>query len=212
MQRNILTTQEKRMFDKLSSPAKIQDFLNALRINFEKRGPTLYSPRLVLKKRIAHCFEGALLAAAALWYHGEKPLLLDLTPYEPDEGHVLALYRRNGHWGALSKTNHATLRFRDPVYRTIRELALSYFHEYFLNKTGEKTLHSFTPRPFSLLAFGTSWVTSEEHLWRIHDAINKAPHARFIPKGNARYIRKADPIERKTGAIVEWKKNESEND
>lgn len=86
----------------------------------------------------AHCIEGALLAALALYVRGEKPLLLDLSRQKTDQEHVVALFRKNGYWGALSKTNHAVLRYRDPVYRTVRELALSYFHEYFLVKDGDE--------------------------------------------------------------------------
>jgi hypothetical protein len=204
MQALPLTTQEKRLFEKLSSPAKIQDFLGTLPINFETKGRTLYSPRTVLEKQTAHCFEGALFAAAVLSYHGEPPLLLDLKPYEPDDGHVVTLYKRNGYWGALSKTNHATLRFRDPVYQTIRELALSYFNEYFLIRRGEKTLHSYTPRPFSLKRFGTSWITSSEEPWHIDKALEKAPHVRFFPKSQEKFIRPADMLERKAQDLVDW--------
>ena len=102
------------------------------------------SPRRVLATRTAHCFEGALLAATVLWMQGEIPLLLDLATNAQDIDHVVALYKCNGYWGAISKTNHAVLRFRDPVYKTIRELALSYFHEYYLEATGEKTLISYS--------------------------------------------------------------------
>src|SRR6185369_14947632 len=125
------------------------------------------SVRQVLKKKKAHCIEGALVAAAALWVHGEEPLLLDLfaekDPYD-DDAHVVALYKRNGYWGAISKTNHATIRFRDPVYKTLRELALSYFHEWFMNANGVKTLKSYS-RPLKLKRLGTEWLTSEEDLW-----------------------------------------------
>ena len=99
-----------------------------MRINFEHGGETNHSPIVVLKKRKAHCFEGAVFAAAVLAYHGSKPLLMDFATAYDDEDHTVALFRKNGLWGAISKTNHAVLRYRDPVYRTPRELAMSYFH------------------------------------------------------------------------------------
>ena len=134
-----LTKQELKIFKKLNTPIKIQDFLDKIPMNWEKKGETYFSPRRALEARKMHCLEGAIFAATALWLQGEKPLLLDLKA-KGDDDHVVALYRRNGYWGAISKTNHAALRFRDPVYKTIRELALSYFHEYFLDRDGKKIL------------------------------------------------------------------------
>ncbi|MEK7065905.1 MAG: hypothetical protein AAB938_00970, partial [Patescibacteria group bacterium] len=159
-----LSEKEWGTLKRLSTPHKIQDFLDTLPINFEKSGDTCLSPRAVLREKKAHCIEGALLAATALWIAGKRPLLLDFKTTPEDEDHVVALFKENGYWGALSKTNHAVLRFRDPIYRTVRELALSYFHEYFMVETGKKTLKSFS-RPFSLKRFGTKWITSEKNLW-----------------------------------------------
>src|SRR3989344_6349937 len=113
---------EFKIFKKLNSPSKIQDFLNEIPINFEKKGETCKSPLVVLKSNNAHCIEGAMLASAALWYHGEKPLLLDLKTSNDDEDHVVALFKANNRWGAISKTNHAVLRYRDPIYLSVREL------------------------------------------------------------------------------------------
>lgn len=203
-----LTTNEYRILKRLSSPEKIQDFLDALPINYEKNGDTYFSPRRVLREKKAHCIEGALLAALALWMHGEKPLLLDLTSEPSDFDHVVALYRKNGYWGAVSKTNHAVLRFRDPIYRTLRELALSYFHEYFSNETGRKTLVSYS-RPVDLARFGIGWITSENDLWEIADALDSARHYPLVPKENRRYIRPAHPIERRAGEIIEWHESDS---
>ena len=200
-----LTDSELKIFRKLSTPIKIQDFLDTLSINFEKKGETHMSPRLVLIEKKAHCIEGALLAATALWMHGHEPLLLDLKAHPHDDDHVVAPYKINGLWGAISKTNHATLRFRDPVYRTIRELALSYFHEYFLNKNGKKVLFSYS-KPLNLKHFGHEWITSEEDWWDIDTALNELPHYEIVPLKNKKYIRNADTIERKAGNIVEWKK------
>ena len=191
-------------FKKLSTPAKVQDFLNRLPINFEYTGETLRSPLETLRHREAHCFEGALLAAAIFWYHGAPPLLLDLETAPDDESHVVALFKQNGHWGAVSKTNHAALRFRDPIYKTIRELALSYFNEYFKDN-GKKTLRRYSD-PINLLRFGSNWLTSEKDLWYIDEALNTTPHSHLINKKMVNQLRLADPIEIKAGKLVEWKK------
>lgn len=200
-----LSKKELAVLRKLSTPEKIQDFLDALPINHEKEEDTCLSPRQVLREKKAHCIEGAMLAATALWLHGEEPLLLDLTTLRYDDDHVVALYKRNGYWGALSKTNHAVLRFRDPIYRTIRELALSYFHEYFMVTTGRKTLMSYSV-PFSLKRFGTEWIVSEENVWYIAHALDDIRHFPIVPEKNKRLIRKASLIERKVGGVAEWKK------
>lgn len=193
------------VFKKLSTPGKIQDFLDdRVKINFEKNGDTSRSPLMVLRHHEAHCIEGALLAAAALWYHGEPPLLLDLKTKKGDSDHVVALFKQGAYWGAISKTNHAVLRYRDPIYRTIRELVFSYFHEYFLD-TGVKTLQTYS-RPFSLLPFGDEWLTSAENLWEINNALDVSPHFAIVPKPLAGKLRLAHPIEREAGKIVEWKK------
>ncbi len=199
-----LSEEELSTLRELSSPLKIQDYLDSLPINFEKEGETCMSPRRVLREKKAHCLEGALLAATALWIAGESPLLLDLHTIQTDDDHALALYRRNGYWGAISKTNHATLRFRDPVYKNVRELAASYFHEYFVNETGLKTLRSYSTRPIRLVTFGRKWVTAEEDLWHIAEALDEVPHSDLFPEENRKYLRKADSMERKAGLIIEW--------
>ncbi len=195
--------EEFRLFKKLSTPEKIQDFLDTLPINFED---TCRSPLETLRAGVAQCMEGAMLAGAALWYHGKPPLLLDLKTLDHDESHVVALFKHGGYWGAISKTNHAVLRYRDPVFKTTRELALSYFNEYFTHK-GEKTLLSFT-RPFNLLRYGDSWLTAAEPLDAIVDDIDHAQHIPIVPRKLQRKLRKADSIEISAGKIVEWKRRD----
>ena len=204
-----LSKDELAILKKLSTPHKIQDFLDALPQNHEESGDTCRSPRAVLRDKKAHCIEGALLTATALWLHGKKPLLLDLRTTDEDFDHVVALYKEGDYFGAISKTNHAVLRFRDPIYRTVRELALSYFHEYFLLTNGKKTLRSYS-RPFSLASRGTAWITSEDNLWDIAEALDESPHLKIIPKGHEKYLRPASAIERKAGSIPEWKKGKRE--
>jgi hypothetical protein len=202
-----LTPKEYRLLKKLNTPERIQDYLNGLAINFEKQGETCLSPRRVMAHRKAHCMEGALLAYAALMIAGKKPRLLDLKSARGDDDHVVVLYTEDGHYGAISKTNHATLRFRDPVYRNVRELALSYFHEYFLNKNGKKTLVSYSA-PFSLSRFGTGWITAEQDLWHIPKALDRSRHFPIAPKEVLSRTRPADQIERAAGQMTEWKRND----
>src|SRR3989344_725152 len=183
-----LSPRELRILQKLTTPAKIQDFLDSLPMNHEKKGETHMSPRRVLREKKAHCIEGALLAAAALWLHGEPPLLFDLVSARGDDDHVVALYKRNGHWGAISKTNHATIRFRDPVYQTLRELALSYFHEWWIPKNGKKTLRSYST-PLNLERLGHSWITDEKDLWHLDKEMNSLPHFPIAPAKNMKTLR-----------------------
>lgn len=194
---------------RLAGPAAIQDFLDALPMNWEKRGETHRSPAAALAAKKAHCIEGALIAAAALWVAGEPPLIMDLWADEARDGedHIVALYKRGGYWGAISKTNHASIRFRDPVYRSPRELALSYYHEWFLNTTGEKTLEAYS-KPFNLAVLGAGWVASTEPLWWLDERLNALPHYPLVPKGNARYIRRADRMELKAGRLIEWRSSD----
>src|SRR3989338_10190075 len=193
----------------LATPINIQDFLDALPMNGEKGGNTHHSPARALSARKAHCIEGALLAALALWIAGEPPLLMDLWADEGRDGedHAVALYKRGRYWGAISKTNHASIRFRDPVYRTVRELALSYFHEWFLNTTGEKTLMAYS-RPYYLSRLGSGWVAAKEDLWHLDDILNALPHYQLVPKGNEQYLRCADAMELRAGRLIEWKKSD----
>ena len=200
-----LTPREYGALRRLDTPIKIQNFLDALPMNWEKNGETHLSPRRVLTEGKTHCIEGALLAAAALGLAGDPPLIMNLSARlgRGDVDHVVALYKRHGRFGAVSKTNHAVLRFRDPIYRTPRELALSYFHEWFLLSTGEKTLECYS-KPLDMRRFGTDWITAEKDLWAVADVLAKRKHYFLVPKGNWRYVRAADPMERKAGGFVEW--------
>lgn len=197
---------EFKIFKSLNSPAKIQDFLNSLSVNFEEDGETCHSPLAILQRRKAHCMEGAMLGAAIFWYHGQRPLLLDLKTAEPDMDHVVALFKTRGRWGAVSKTNHAVLRYREPIFKTVRELALSYFHEYFLDD-GRKTLRSYS-RPFGLLAYEDDWLTSGESLWAIPGDLDGSPHLPILQKNQERDLRRADVVEIEAGKLTEWKKGD----
>ncbi len=198
--------EEFTVFKKLHSPRKIQDFVDGLRLNFEKKRETCRSPLMVLRSGEAHCAEGAMLAAAIFWYHGQPPLLLDLKVMKNkgDFDHVVSLFQEGGRWGAISKTNHAVLRYRDPVYKTVRELSLSYFNEYFL-PNGLKTLRSYSAS-FSLLGYGDTWLTSKRNLWDIMNCIDESRHFNIIENGAARRLRLADPIEIQASQLTQWSK------
>ena len=187
---------------RLDSPERIQAFLYDLKQNFEPDGDTCNSIRVVLRSRRAHCIEGAVLAACALWVHGEPPLLLDLQAVH-DFDHVVALFRRRGRWGAISKTNGIALRWRDAVYASVRELAMSYFHEYY-NKRDRKTLRTYS-RPFDLRRMDPKvWATSEDGAWELIDALEASRHYRLISRADARALTRRDPFERRTGAILQY--------
>ena len=193
------------LLKRLKTPQKIQDYLDSIPFNFEKKGDTCMSPRRVMRERKAQCMEGAMFAACALSYYGEMPLLLDLRSIEGDFDHVVALFMRYGHWGAISKTNHGVLRYREPVYKNVRELAMSYFHEYFLH-SGVKTMRSFS-KPFNLAQFNKkNWMTSEEDLWYIPEVLDASSHEKILTPAMIKNLRKAHSVEIQMGKIEEWKR------
>lgn len=201
----ILSPAERRIFQRLATPQKIQDYLDTLPINFELRGETYMSPRRMIRAKTAHCFEGVLFAAAALAYHGEAPLLMDLRTAPSYEDHLIALFRVRGLWGAISKTNHAILRYRDPVYKTPRELAMSYFHEY-VESDGCKSLREYS-RPYDLRRFAPEqWVVAGEELEWLVETLDDSRHFPIAPRKSLRSLRGVSAIEQKAMEIVEWKK------
>jgi len=199
---------EVSVLKKLNSPRKIQDFLDRLKINFEPGGDTCLSPRMVLKERKAHCIEGAMLAAVALRLNGHRPLVVDLASSFHDYDHVIAVYRQNGYWGAISKVNHCGLRYRDPVYKTIRELVMSYFHEY-TDRKGKKTLRSYS-MPVDLSRFDKKgWMTSGKDVWFIPEYLLNVPHKQILSRSQISTLRKWDKFEMKVGSLEEWKSRAS---
>lgn len=201
----MFSKEELKVLKKINTPSKIQDFINSLKINFEENGDTCMSPRQVLRTGKAHCMEGAILAAAILRIHGYKPLIVDLEANKHDYDHAIAVFQRGKYWGAITKTNHAVLRYREPVYRDIRELVMSFFHEYFMNNNGKKTLRKYSD-PVDLSRFDKyGWITSEEEVWYIPDYLTKVKHYKILGWSQLLGLRKADNIEIKAGKIVEEK-------
>ena len=189
---------------RLDTPQKIQTYLHSLRQNFELDGESCRPVREVLRTRRAHCIEGAMLAAAALWVHGEPPLLLDMRA-ERDFDHVVALFRRNGRWGAISKTNGIGLRWRDPVYRSLRELAMSYFHEY-TNRRDHKTLREYSV-PFDLRRMDTAlWVSGTKNCWGVGEKLDELRHFKLVSGRHLKAVSRRDPFERRAASLLQYRK------
>lgn len=201
----VFIKEEKKLFAQLKTPALVQDYLNSIPFNFESDGvDTVKSPLRVLRENNAHCIEGAILGAYILSLHGHPPLLLHLEAKKngavKDWDHVVAPFKKDGLWGALSKTNHAVLRYREPVYKNIRELVMSYFHEYFTDD-GRKTLRRYSA-PLNLTVFEDTWPKETDDLWGIDEELDKIKHFDILPKQAIRNLRLADAIEREAGKIV----------
>jgi hypothetical protein len=196
-----LTRAEVSILSKLKTPEKIQDYISGLKINKERGGDTCLSVRETLRQQHAHCIEGAFVAAAALWLNGEPPLLMDMKA-KGDDDHVITLFRHRGHWGAMSKSNHVWLRWRDPVYRTLRELAMSYFHEY-ISKHNNLSLRSYS-RPFDLRRQDPAlWVTNTDSCWDVAWDLDQSPHYQLISPQQARKLRLHDSLQIRAGKLVE---------
>jgi len=178
---------ERALFKRLEAPLKIQGWLSTVRYDPE---PGTRSPRWVIRERKANCFEGAIFAAAALRTLGHRPLLVDMRSHNDDD-HVLAVFKQNGAWGCIAKSNFTVLRFREPVYRTIRELMLSFFDVYF-NSIGEKTLRAYSV-PFDLSRFDTiDWMTTDADISDIGDALDKARHYPVLNRAQIRDLTLTD--------------------
>jgi hypothetical protein len=190
------TKKEIRFFKKLSTPVKVQRFLN--RIEYDAALGTR-SPRWVIREKKANCFEGAIFAAAALRQIGHKPLVCNLRTVNDDD-HVIALFKKKGRWGAVAKSNFKLLRFREPVYKSLRELVLSYFDMYY-NTLGEKTLRAYS-LPFCLAQFDfRNWMTTEEDLSYIGERLDEVKHFRIVTPAMARSLQKMDKDLFKAGLL-----------
>lgn len=198
-----LSPAEWRRLAPLATPWQVQAFVHALPANHEEDGETVRSVRGVLQHGHAHCIEAALVAACALWMHGDPPLLMHLDCAPSDYPHVVALFRRGRCWGAISKSNHAGLRFRDPVYRSLRELAMSYFHEY-VDSRSRKTLRSYS-RAFDLRRIDSpEWVTRADSCWAVHDRLAALCHYPLVTRAQGRALAPRDPFERRVDGLVQF--------
>lgn len=178
---------ELRKLRSLKTPHGIQRYLDNMPYHL---ADTAWSPRRVLREGTAHCLEGAIFAAAALRANGFPPLIVDLEA-EHDTDHVIAVYRVDGHWGAIAKSNFTGCRFREPVHRNLRELALSYFNLYF-NMRRERSLRTFS-RPVNLARFDRlQWMTTEKPVWFIVDYLFEIHHYRLLSKNIAKKLNRVD--------------------
>jgi hypothetical protein len=198
------TPGELRILHSLNTPVKIQRWIEALPYH---HGRTAWSPRRVLREQTADCLEGAIFAAAALRVHGFPPLIWDLEAVHDDD-HVLAIFKIEGHWGAIAKSNYAGLRYREPVYRSLRELAMSYFNDYF-NLRGERTLRAFS-QPVNLARFDQrNWMTAEEDLWYIPEHLVELPHKSLFPARVANRLTRLDARAQAAGKTGRQEKRRS---
>lgn len=183
------TPRELRALRALRTPHGVQRALDAMPYH---HASTAWSPRRVLRERTAHCLEGAVFAAAALRVLGFPPLLLDLEAVQ-DTDHVLAVYRVRGHWGAIAKSNFAGLRYREPVYRSVRELVMSYFEGY-INLRGDRTLRAYSA-PVNLARFDRAhpgWMTADEDLWWIPEHLVGVRHTPLLTPARIRRLHRVD--------------------
>ncbi|OGK98379.1 MAG: hypothetical protein A3D33_01525 [Candidatus Rokubacteria bacterium RIFCSPHIGHO2_02_FULL_73_26] len=198
MSRRGLTAREWRRLRALRTPRGIQRALDHMPYHV---ADTAWSPRRVLREGTAHCLEGAVFAAAALRVLGFPPLLLDLEAVQ-DTDHVLAVYRVRGHWGAIAKSNFSGLRYREPVYRTLRELAMSYFDDY-INLRGDRTLRACS-RPVDLARFDRrrpGWMTAEDDLWFIPEHLLAIPHTPLVTPAQVRALTRVDRRSLQAGLV-----------
>jgi len=190
------TSAELRRLRSLKDPYGIQRFLDAMPYHLED---TAWSPRRVLRENISHCYEGALFAAAALRANGYPPLIVDLEA-ERDTDHVIAVFRVGGHWGAVAKSNYTGCRYREPVYRSLRELALSYFEVYF-NLLGERTLRTFS-RPVYMKRFDhLEWMTTEKPVWFVAEYLFTISHTPLLTPGQVKRLHRLDGRSFRAGCL-----------
>lgn len=191
MKRFGLTPREAAFLRRLRPAWKIQRFLDG--IEYDVRGEACRSPRRVLRERKAQCMDGAMFAAAALRLQGHRPLIVDLESVW-DTDHVLAVFREDGLWGAVGRSNFSGLRFREPVHRTIRDLAASYVESYF-NLRRQKTLRRYS-RPVDLSRFDArGWMTAEEDLWDVPEYLVGVRHHRLLTVAQEKRL---GPVDRRT--------------
>jgi hypothetical protein len=188
---------------KLKTAELIQDFVSRIPANFEPEGDTCLSVAETLRQRRAHCIEGGFVAACALMVHGHPPLLMDLQASSDDDDHVVTLFKHGRCWGAISKTNHVWLRWRDPIYRNLRELAMSYFHEYVMEE--KKTLRCYS-LPIDLRRFDRKlWISNKDNCWDVATACDDARHYSLLTRTQIRQLRRRDAMELQAGKMIQYR-------
>mgnify|MGYP006421310745 FL=1 len=197
-----LSTEAAMTLAKLRTPGRIQDFVNSIPWNTEPDGDTARSVSEILRLRQAHCAEGAFVAACALWMAGHPPLLMDMGASEADVDHVVALFQQGNYWGAISKSNSPFLRYRDPIYRTLRELSISFFPQYVLKR--EKTLRTYSVSIDLRKIDPALWVTHQGYCLEMIETLTSARHFDLLPHNfTDDQLRPIDPIEARSNNLTE---------
>jgi hypothetical protein len=192
-----LTSSEKNLLAGLDSPGKIQTFLDTVPYSEDK---FYRCPLRVLRDHKAHCFDGALFAAMAFRHIGQPSLILELIPNERDDDHILAVFKQTGHWGAVAQSNFVGLRYREPVYRNLRELVMSYFEDFF-NTAGEKTLRGYRG-PINLRVFDSlDWMGSDAGLESLADGMDRYRIIPILTKAMAASLGKLDKRSLEAGLL-----------
>jgi hypothetical protein len=192
-----LTRKELRFLRSLKSPYGIQHYLDS--IPYHHAG-TAWSPRRVIKEGTAHCLEGAVFAAAALKAIGYPPLVWDLEAYR-DSDHVLAVFQVGKHWGSIAKSNFTGLRYREPVYQSLRELAMSYFDDYF-NLSGDRSLRAFATKPVNLSRFDRlNWMTTDGDVWFVAEHLVDVPHTKLLTSAQVKMLVRVGHRRLKSGMV-----------
>ena len=190
------TPAELRKLRSLKDPHGIQQFIDEMPYHL---ADTAWSPRRVLAEKTSHCLEGAIFAAAALRANGYRPIVLDLEA-EADTDHVIALFRVDGHWGSIAKSNYTGCRYREPVYRTLRELAISYFDGYF-NLRRERSLRTFS-RPVNLARFDDlDWMTTDKPVWFIAEYLLTIHHFKLLRPAMSKRLHRLDDRSFRAGCL-----------
>lgn len=192
-----LTRGERKQFNSLATPGHIQAFLDKTPYSAEDR---YRAPATVLRDRMAHCFDGAVLAAAALHRLGHPPRIIDILP-DDDDDHMIAIYKQNGRYGAVAKSNFVGLRWREPVYHTLRELVMSYFEQYY-NVNAKRTMRAYTA-PLNLKRFdGKHWLWRDETMDDIAEALDRVRQARLLTPAIIKRLTPVDSLTYKTGLLI----------
>lgn len=178
------TARERRLIARLSTPARVQLWLNRLPYNTEKGGETLRSFRPVARLETAHCLEAALFAAVVMEQHGYPPLVMSLESQD-NLDHVIFIYRDRGRWGSVGRSRDPGLHGRRPVFASPRALARSYIDPY-VDYTGRV-------RAFGICNLATAmgdydWRLSEKNVWKVEQVLIDWPHQK-LASSNARYRR-----------------------
>ncbi|MBN1440638.1 MAG: hypothetical protein JW929_14615 [Anaerolineales bacterium] len=189
------TARERRILDGLTTPERLQAFLDRIPYRGEDR---YRCPLSFLRDRRGHCYDGAVFAAMALGRMGHPPRIVELLPNRRDDDHILAVYRRDGCWGAVAHSNFTGLRYREPVFRDLRELVMSYFEDFF-NVEGEKTLRGFT-RPLNLEVFDSHlWMTRDDAMKAIAKGLDRTAKRGILSPRMIRRLARVDERTRRAG-------------